>query len=120
MNTQSPQALTPQQRSVILETMNQERADDLLLYAEVYAKQHGAKAARLVDLHADSMDLELEFLYSTPKRVNIRFSHPIEDATTAELHFDLLAKKAHELRGDDTGSSMRRTLFRMLPEWMKH
>ena len=120
MNTQQTQPLTEQQCAVIRETMNQERADDLLLYAEVYAKQNGAKAARLVDLHPDSMDLELEFLYSTPKRVNIRFSHPIEDAREADHHFDHLSKKAHELRGDTPNSPVARTFARLLPRWLRH
>ena len=120
MNTQQAQPLTEQQCAVIRETMNEKRADDLLLYAEVYGKQTGAKAARLVDLHPDSMDLELEFLYSSPKRVTIRFSHPIEDAGEADLHFDHLSKKAHDLRGDTQNSPLARTFTRLLPKWFRH
>ena len=120
MNTETGQGLTAGETAQLLQSMNTERADDLLLYAKVFGKQSGAKAAHLVDLHEESMDLELEFLYSEPKRLNIRFSEPIKDAHEAVLHFDLLTKKAHDILGHTDNEPLGRTIFKMLPEWLKH
>ncbi len=120
MNEQSSHGFSPQETEQILQTMNNERADDLLLYAQVYGKQSGAKSASLVDLDEESMDLELEFLYSTPKRLNIRFHEPLKDASDAVLHFDLMAKKAHEILHHNSNEPLGRTVYKMLPEWLKH
>ena len=120
MNTEIDQGLSAQETEQILQAMNSERANDLLLYAQVYGKQSGAKSASLVRLHEDSMELELEFLYSTPKRLSIQFSEPIKDAKDALLHFDQLAQKAHEILGHTDNEPLGRTVYNMLPEWMKH
>ncbi len=120
MNTQSSHGLPIEEMQQILRSMNKDRTDDLLLYAQVYGKQSGAKAATLVDLHEDSMDLELEFLYSSPKRLNIRFHEPLKDARDAMLHFDVMAQRAHEILGHTDNEPLGRTVYNMLPEWMKH
>jgi len=120
MNIETAHGLSEQDAQQLLQSMNTERADDLLLYAQVYGKQSGAKSASLVDLHEESMDLELEFLYSTPKRLSIQFSEPIKDAKDAMLHFDLMAKKAHDILGHTDNEPMGRTIFKMLPAWLKH
>lgn len=120
MTTQESTRLSPQLSQQLCEQLNNERPDDLLLYAHVFGKQSGAKSARVVDLHEDSMDLELEFLYTTPKRLNIRFSTPLTDEGDPELHFDLLAKKAHDILGHNSNESIGRTIFKLLPEWLKH
>ncbi len=120
MKTQSSQQLTTEDTQKILQSMNAERTDDLLLYAQYYGKQSGAKAASLVDLHQDSMDLELEFLYSEPKLLNIRFREPLKDADDAIQHFDLMAQRAHDSLGHNSNEAVGRTIFKLLPEWLKH
>ena len=121
MNTEiADHGLSAGETEQLLQSMNSERADDLLLYAQVFGKQSGAKSASLVGLHEDSMELELEFLYETPKRLSIQFSEPIKDAKDALLHFDQLAKRAHELLGHTDNEPLGRTVYKMLPEWMKH
>ncbi|MEH6627011.1 MAG: DUF2470 domain-containing protein [Motiliproteus sp.] len=120
MNTKDSLELTTEDTQKILQSMNAERTDDLLLYAQFYGKQSGAKAASLVDLHSDSMDLELEFLYSEPKHLNIRFGQPIKDANDAIQHFDLMTQKAHDSLGHTSNEALGRTIFKLLPEWLKH
>ncbi len=120
MNTQANLDLSKEDTQQLLQSMNTERTDDLLLYAQFYGKQSGAKSASLVDIHQDSMDLELQFLYSDPKRLNIRFREPIKTADDALLHFDLMAKKAHDILGHNSNEALGRTIFKLLPEWLKH
>ena len=120
MNTETSHGLSAEDTQKIVQSMNSDRADDLLLYAKVYGKQSGAKSASLVTMDKESMDLELEFLYSEPKRLNIRFHEPIKDANDAILHFDVMAQKAHEILGHNSNESIGRTIFKMLPEWLKH
>ncbi|MCW8885144.1 MAG: DUF2470 domain-containing protein [Motiliproteus sp.] len=120
MNTDPSHGLSAQESQKIVQSMNADRSDDLLLYAQVYGKQSGAKAASLVNMDQEGMDLELEFLYSEPKRLNIQFHEPIKDAQDAILHFDLMTQKAHDILGHNSNESIGRTIFKMLPEWLKH
>lgn len=119
MNQATAQVFAMDDVRQFCEEMNSERADDLLMLAQVYGKQHGAKAASMVGFNAEGMDLDLEFLYSQPKRLNIRFGEPQADIEHARHHLDEMTHRAHKLLKHSSNEPLGRTIHRMLPEWLR-
>lgn len=78
----------------IIEHMNAEHENDLLLFAQVYAGEAGATAARMTGIDAEGIGLEVT-LPKGQKEVRIEFDTPVhtpEDAHRALVDMALNAR----------------------------
>jgi putative heme iron utilization protein len=78
----------------IVEHMNAEHENDLLLFAQVYAGEAGATAAKMTGIDAEGMDLEVT-LPKGQKEVRVEFDTPVhtpEDAHRALVDMALNAR----------------------------
>ena len=79
----------------IVEHMNEEHADDLLLFAQVYAGEAGATDARMTDIDAEGITLEATTGEGT-ETLRIDFEsrlHTPEDAHRALVDMALNARE---------------------------
>mgnify|MGYP006279778179 CR=1 FL=1 len=78
----------------IIDHMNEEHADDLLLFAQVYAGEAGATAARMTDIDAEGITLDVD-IADGHKELRIDFNeslHTPEDAHRALVDMALNAR----------------------------
>lgn len=79
---QRDQVLPEEDATRIIDHMNEEHDDDLLLFAQVYAGEAGATAARMKAIDAEGITLEVT-LPDGQKELRIDFDEPLhtpEDA----------------------------------------
>ena len=91
---QRDHVLSEEDAARITEHMNAEHEDDLLLFAQVYAGEPGATAARMTDIDADGITLEVTMADGEAKR-RIDFETPVhtpEDAHRALVDMALNAR----------------------------
>jgi len=92
---QRDHVLTAEDADRIIEHMNEEHADALLLFAQVYADEGGATAARMTDIDADGLTLEATTGEGT-KSLRIDFDDRLdtpEDAHRALVDMALNARE---------------------------
>jgi putative heme iron utilization protein len=78
----------------IIDHMNAEHEDDLLLFAQIYAGEAGATAARMTDIDAEGITLEVA-IADGEKELRIDFDAPLhtpEDAHRALVDMALNAR----------------------------
>jgi len=78
----------------IVEHMNEEHEEDLLLFAQVYAGEAGASAARMTGIDAKGIDLEV-MLPGGQEEIRVNFDTPVhtpEDAHRALVDMALNAR----------------------------
>ncbi len=86
--------LSEEDATRIIDHMNEEHEDDLLLFAQVYAGEAGATAARMTDIDADGITLEVA-IADGQKECRIDFDKPLhtpEDAHRALVDMALNAR----------------------------
>jgi hypothetical protein len=86
--------LSEEEATRIIEHMNQEHREDLLLFAQVYAGEAGATAARMTGIDAEGISLEAT-LPDGQKELRIAFEEPLhtpEDAHRALVDMALNAR----------------------------
>jgi putative heme iron utilization protein len=91
---QRDHVLSAEDADRIVEHMNEEHADDLLLFAQVYAGEAGATAARMTDIDAEGITLEATTADGT-ETLRIDFEsrlHTPEDAHRALVDMALNAR----------------------------
>jgi putative heme iron utilization protein len=91
---QRDHVLSDEDADRIIEHMNEEHADDLLLFAQVYAGEAGATAARMRDIDAEGITLDVT-LTDGEKTLRIDFESPLhtpEDAHRALVDMALNAR----------------------------
>jgi len=91
---QRDHVLSAEDADRIVEHMNEEHADDLLLFAQVYAGEAGATAARMTDIDAEGITLEATTRDGT-ETLRINFEdrlHTPEDAHRALVDMALNAR----------------------------
>jgi len=91
---QRDHVLSEEDATRMVEHMNAEHEEDLLLFAQVYAGEAGATAARMTGIDAEGIDLEVT-LADGEKEVRIDFetpAHTPEDAHRALVDMALNAR----------------------------
>jgi len=91
---QRDHVLSEEDAARIVEHMNAEHENDLLLFAQVYAGEAGATAARMIGIDAEGIDLEVTGAEGQ-KEVRIAFDAPVhtpEDAHRALVDMALTAR----------------------------
>jgi putative heme iron utilization protein len=91
---QRDHVLSAEDADRIVEHMNEEHAEDLLLFAQVYAGEAGATDARMVDIDAEGITLEATTTGGT-ETLRIDFEtrlHTPEDAHRALVDMALNAR----------------------------
>ncbi|PQJ35692.1 hypothetical protein BSZ35_14800 [Salinibacter sp. 10B] len=86
--------LSEEDATRIINHMNEEHADDLLLFAQVYAGEAGATAARMTDIDAEGITLDVD-MANGQKELRIDFNeslHTPEDAHRALVDMALNAR----------------------------
>jgi putative heme iron utilization protein len=81
------QVLSDDDAERIVDHMNAEHEDDLLLFAQVYAGEEGASAARMTGIDAEGLTLEVETATGT-EELRIDFDSPLD--TPEDAHRTLV------------------------------
>jgi putative heme iron utilization protein len=77
-----PEAITPAVSDRICKHMNDDHADAVLTYAQVFGNTQAATAARMESIDLEGMTLAAE-VEGQPVPVRIKFEAPLEDAKAA-------------------------------------
>jgi putative heme iron utilization protein len=91
---QRDHVLSEEDADRIIEHMNAEHADDLLLFAQVYAEEAGATAARMTGIDAEGITLQVTMADGEAK-CRVDFETPVhtpEDAHRALVDMALNAR----------------------------
>ncbi|MEL6247202.1 MAG: DUF2470 domain-containing protein [Cyanobacteria bacterium J06626_23] len=89
------EAITPQVSDRICKHMNDDHAEAVLMYAQVYGETPAATAARMKAIDADGMDLEAE-LAGGATTLRIPFDPPLADAKAAHHRLVEMLKREGE------------------------
>lgn len=92
---QRDHVLSEEDAARIIDHMNEEHAEDLLLFAQVYAGAAGATAARMIDINSEGLTLDVTLGSGDQKEIRIEFDtklHTPEDAHRALVDMALNAR----------------------------
>lgn len=73
--------------------MNEDHADAILLYAQVFAEVQEATSAQMLSIDAEGMDLTAQ-VNGEPQPVRIQFDHVLADAEDAHHTLIAMVKQA--------------------------
>lgn len=73
--------------------MNEDHADAVLLYAQVFAEVQEATSAQMLSIDAEGMDLTAQ-VNGEPQPVRIQFDHVLADAEDAHHTLIAMVKQA--------------------------
>lgn len=92
---QRDQVLSEEDATRIIDHMNEEHEDDLLLFAQVYAGAAGATSARMTNIDAEGLTLDVVLGNGNEQEIRIEFDtklHTPEDAHRALVDMALNAR----------------------------
>lgn len=87
------EAITAAVSDRICKHMNDDHADSIVMYAEVYGKQENVSAARMLKIDPEGMDI-LAQVEGRDTPVRVTFEKPLADAKEAHVVLVEMLKKA--------------------------
>ncbi len=91
-----PHIFSDEQLQGMVGHMNDDHADSVLLYAQVYGGRTSATAARLLSVDAEGMDIEFDAPEANAQPVRVSFETPLADAHDAHITLVKLSKAARK------------------------
>ncbi|MGF1448844.1 MAG: DUF2470 domain-containing protein [Opitutales bacterium] len=91
-----PHIFSEEQLQGMVGHMNDDHADSVLLYAQVYGGQAEATAARLLSVDAQGMDIDVDAPQASAQPVRVTFDTPLKDAHDAHITLVKLSKAARK------------------------
>ncbi len=85
--------LTPQVSERICKHMNEDHADAVALYAQVFGGVEGVTQARMQAIDSEGMDLQVQ-VETEAQTLRIRFDHPLKDSEDAHHTLIEMVKQA--------------------------